>query len=238
MYPRHCTRTLRGHTGPVNGVQFNRTGDYCLSCGQDGTLRLWNPHRPGLDGSHSGGLLVKAFGGMHQKGALDTAICRDNSKFASCGNDNTALLWDVTSGQVLRKFWDHSGRVNCVAFNSRSPGDESVLVTGCYDTQVRAFDLRARNSRPIQQLAGGHDSITSLVVTDYQIIAGDVHGVVNYYDLRKGTRTSDQLLAPVSSIALSNDGNCLLVSCLDSTLQLVEVATGEPMMTYKGVLGP
>jgi mitogen-activated protein kinase organizer 1 len=177
-------RTMRGHTGPVNDVQFNVNGNYCLSCGQDGTLRLWNPHRPGVEGSGSGGLLVKTFAATHNKGALGAAITRDNSKFASCGNDTTALLWDVASGQVLRKFWEHTGRVNCIAFNnsrggttgSSAPTEESVLITGCYDTLVRVFDLRARNQRPIQTLDGGRDSITSLVVTGHQIIASDVNG--------------------------------------------------------------
>jgi hypothetical protein len=59
-------------------------------------------------------------------------------------------------------------------------------------------------------------------------------GVVNSYDIRKACRTADQLLAPVACISLSNDGNCLLASCLDSSLHLVEAATGEHMMTYKG----
>ena len=313
-------------------MQFTKNGNYCLSCGQDGALKLWNPHRPGIEGSGSGGLLVKTFGGMHQKGALDTAICDDNGKFASCGNDKTALLWDVGSAKVIRKFWDHGGRVNCVAFNSRTQGDESVLITGSYDTRVRAFDLRARNARAMQVMDSGRDSITSLVVTGHQIIASDVHGalvgwlvgwlvgcllawlfdqagrrcgqrvflsgvcvvtalshacpgpcrpresscsfvswfcfllrlpfrpysgcfdfkyfvracvhacdamlshtgIVNYYDLRKACCLSDQLTAPVSWIALSNDGNCMLASCLDSTMQLVEAATGDHMITYKG----
>lgn len=192
MFPRHCTRTIRGHNGPVNSVQFNSDGSYCLSCGQDGTLRLWNPHRPEIEGTGTGGLLVKTYGPLHHKGALGSAICSDNSRFASCGNDNTALFWDVATGQVLRKFWDHSGRVNCVCLNSATQGDESVLISGSYDTHVRAFDLRSHNSRPIQTLTGGRDSITSVVATGHQIVASDVHGTqtLTYETSRAGVQRS------------------------------------------------
>ena len=234
MFPRYCTRTLRAHHGPVNQVQFNSTGNYCLSCGQDGTLKLWNPHRAEIAGSGTGALLVKTYAGFHHKGALSSAICEDNGKFASCGNDKNALLWDVATGKVIRKFWDHGGRVNCVALNSTTQGGESVLVTGCYDTCVRVFDLKSRNSRPIQTLDYGKDSITDLIVSDHQIIASDVHGFVNYYDIRHGKRLCDQLQAPVSSMALSHDGKCMLYCCLDSSLQLIEAASGDHMIDYKG----
>lgn len=33
---------------------------------------------------------------------------------------------------------------------------------------------------------------------------------------------SDNLGQPVNCIALSNDGNCILASCLDSTLRLLD----------------
>jgi transcription initiation factor TFIID subunit 5 len=34
-------RTLIGHTGPVYGVSFSPDKYYCLSCSEDGTVRLW-----------------------------------------------------------------------------------------------------------------------------------------------------------------------------------------------------
>jgi mitogen-activated protein kinase organizer 1 len=42
--PRTEARSLSGHEGAVLAVRFNRDGNYCLSCGKDRTLRLWNPH--------------------------------------------------------------------------------------------------------------------------------------------------------------------------------------------------
>jgi WD40 repeat protein len=46
--PRREARDLAGHEGAVLAVRFNRDGNYCLSCGKDRTLRLWNPHTGAL----------------------------------------------------------------------------------------------------------------------------------------------------------------------------------------------
>lgn len=43
--PAKESAVLRGHEGGVLAVRFNSDGNYCLSCGKDRTLRLWNPHR-------------------------------------------------------------------------------------------------------------------------------------------------------------------------------------------------
>jgi mitogen-activated protein kinase organizer 1 len=61
----------------------------------------------------------------------------------------------------------------------RYNGDASVLFSGSYDKTVRAWDIRARNAyAPIQVLDEFKDSVTSLVVSDHEIIAGCVSEIV------------------------------------------------------------
>ncbi|RVW52042.1 WD repeat domain-containing protein 83 [Vitis vinifera] len=43
--PKKEANVLRGHEGAVLAARFNGDGNYCLSCGKDRTIRLWNPHR-------------------------------------------------------------------------------------------------------------------------------------------------------------------------------------------------
>ena len=50
----------------------------------------------------------------------------DNAQFASCGGDRTAFVWDVQSGEQIRRLQGHMGKVNSVAYNE----DASVLATG------------------------------------------------------------------------------------------------------------
>jgi WD40 repeat protein len=43
--PNKEANVLKGHEGGVLAARFNGDGNYCLSCGKDRTIRLWNPHR-------------------------------------------------------------------------------------------------------------------------------------------------------------------------------------------------
>ena len=64
--------------------------------------------------------------------------------------------------------------------------------------------------------------MTSVVVTDFEIIASSVDGTVRSYDLRAGRLVSDHVGHPVTCISLSNDSNCLLASCMDSMVRLID----------------
>lgn len=46
VIPRNVLQRLKGHSGPVHTVVYSRgAGQYCISGGQDRSIRLWNPTR-------------------------------------------------------------------------------------------------------------------------------------------------------------------------------------------------
>ena len=49
-----------------------------------------------------------------------------------------------------------------------------------------------------------------------------------------GCMDVDQLGAPVTAMALSHDGNCILTSCLDGRMRLLDKASGELLAQYSG----
>ena len=53
--PYQAPRILRGHTGAVNGLAFTSDGQRLASCGQDGTVRIWDVEQ-GLRIDHPHGL--------------------------------------------------------------------------------------------------------------------------------------------------------------------------------------
>ena len=78
VLPTELAFELSGHQGAVRAVRFNsellymsglqnkahlfaENGNYCLTCGSDKTLRLWNPHK---------GLCIKTYMG-HGAEVLD-----------------------------------------------------------------------------------------------------------------------------------------------------------------------
>ncbi|XP_078387398.1 WD repeat domain-containing protein 83 [Cetorhinus maximus] len=219
-FPNRQLRTFPCGQGAVRAVRFNADGNYCLTCGSDKSLKLWNPHR---------GTLLKTYAG-HGYEVLDSAGSCDNSQICSCGADKTVILWDVATGRLVRKFRGHGGKVNCVQFNEES----TVIVSGSIDTSIRCWDCRSRTSEPIQILNEAKDGISSVKVSDHEILSGSVDGRVRRYDLRMGQLFADFIGSPISSVCFSRDGQCSLSSSLDSTLRLLDKETGELLGDYTG----
>jgi len=182
---------------------------------------------------------------------VDLDVSRDNSQFASCGNEKSAYVWDVSKCTVVRKFWEHDLNLTAVKFSL----DASVLLTGSNDRFVRIFDCRSRNNTPIQKLGGfvdmnlsiSHrlsyhththdrfkDGVTSLCTNAHQIIAGSVDGTIRTFDIRQGEVHIDKFEESVTCVSLSRDGKCVLASTLGSRLHLYEASNGKDLNSYTG----
>ena len=79
----------------------------------------------------------------------------DNSQLGSGGADCLVMLWDVASGQSLRRWRRHAGRVNAVRFaapfqHSESGLPSSVLMSAGVDGMVLLWDARAKTPYPVQ----------------------------------------------------------------------------------------
>mmetsp|Transcript_2633 Transcript_2633/g.4479 ORF Transcript_2633/g.4479 Transcript_2633/m.4479 type:complete len:314 (+) Transcript_2633:27-968(+) len=214
------TQELKGHDGPVFAVRYNTTGNYCLSCGKDRKICLWNPIK---------GVLVKTYLG-HGYEVRDVSVAADNSKFASCGGDKQVFIWDVASGAFIRKLRGHDSAINAVKYAA----NDEVLVTAGYDQSVKLWDCKSRSTEAMQVMKAFKDSVTSVMVRGWEITAGSVDGTVRRFDVRMGRMYVDELHHPVTSVAVSGDGLCTLAACLDSTLRLLDKASGQLLASYKG----
>lgn len=218
--PRHEHQRLSGHSGAVNiAVYAKGSAKYVLSGGNDRTIRLWNPELA---------TEIKTYKG-HGYEVLGIDVALDNAQFASAG-DRVAYVWDVASGNTIRRFQGHMGKINAVHFG----GDAAILVTASYDRTVKIYDLKAQNRSPIQSLDQATDSVTCLHVGAAEIITGSVDGHVRTYDIRKGEIRSDYIGHPVTSIHPTKDGSTYLVSTLDSHIRLMDCANGSVLNTFTG----
>ncbi|EAS01217.1 MAP kinase organizer 1 (macronuclear) [Tetrahymena thermophila SB210] len=219
--PQQVHAVLKGHKGCIYQVKFNKNGEYCMSCSQDRSIILWNPNK---------GTLIKQFSGLHNYEILDVAIGEDNSKFCSVGGDKSAFLWDVKSDKLLRKFEGHTNRINTVSFND----DESVVITGSFDTTIRFWDLKSNTYKPLDIFKDAQDSVSKVVINKYEVLASSIDGKVRTYDLRMGLVTNDDMKHPVLSFSLSNDKKTYAASCMDGGIRLVDREKGEILNTYSG----
>jgi mitogen-activated protein kinase organizer 1 len=80
------------------------------------------------------------------------------------------------------------------------------------------------------------DCITGLIVTEHKIISSSLDGCVRHYDLRAGEMTCDKIGEPITSLAMTSDEQCLLASCQDETIRLIDIDGGEVLSEYRGHL--
>jgi mitogen-activated protein kinase organizer 1 len=211
---------LKGHIASVSKVAFNSKGEYCVSCSYDKTIRLWNPYKEKC---------IKVYRG-HGYQVVDLDVHSDNSQIASCGGDKTPFLWDVQTGTVIRKFKGHDSNINCIRFGCM----ESILVTCGYDKAVKIWDCRSRNFEPIQTIMNATDSVSSVCITQFEIITGSIDEHVRTYDVRQGQMKVDHIGHPITSLRTTKDEKLLLVSTLDSTIRLFDRYDGKLLVTYTG----
>jgi mitogen-activated protein kinase organizer 1 len=164
---------------------------------------------------------------------LSLAVAQDNERFVSAGGDRSVFLWDVATAVTTRRFGGnqhgHTSRVNCVSF----AGDgESLVVSGGFDTTVRLWDVKSGSFKPIQVLDEARDAITCVAVRGPEVVTGSVDGRVRTYDVRMGQCTTDVFGTSVTSIALTRDGQAMLVGTLDSKLRLMDRQNGACLRAY------
>lgn len=174
-------------------------------------------------------MLLKTYMG-HGYEVLDAQASCDSAHLVSGGMDKMVIQWDVSTGGLLRRFRGHVGQVNCVAFNEES----TVALSGSIDGSVRIWDCRSKKSEPIQILEEAKDSVTSIKVSDHEILASSADSRIRRYDLRNGALFTDTVGKAVSSVSFTRDGQCILASCMDSTVKLLDKDTGELLQEFSG----
>ena len=216
--------TLVGHVGPVLTVCLNEAGSHVLSGGQDRTVRLWNPRNPDTNKN----LLATFNDGRITHAIADIAVLPGSKQFVTCGGTTRALLWDLNTKQLTRKFNGHSLRVNCVEHGAS--GD--VLFTGGYDRLIVAHDLRSRTE--VQTLPKCKDSVESIAIVGTDIVASDANGCMYTFDVRTGTLRIDNYHTPIGYFKISPDQRCAALSCQDGKVRLVERSSGLLLSTFQG----
>jgi WD40 repeat protein/Tfp pilus assembly protein PilF len=166
--------------------------------------------------------LVRTLSG-HWSAVLGLAFTRDGSRLVTTSNDSTVKLWNVDSGEVIRSFVGHRGRVDSAAI---SPNDELLLTSG--RDGVRIWDLetgaglRAPKDRPGEpySVAISADGIRG--AAGY----GDGHAVI--FKLADATEErSVQHGGRVFGVAFTPDSRQLVTSGHDGKLRVWSVSDGS-----------
>jgi transcription initiation factor TFIID subunit 5 len=119
--------TLQGHAGPVYDVAFTPAEDYILSCGADGTARLWSTELRSQIAAYS----------AHSAPVWCLAPAPRGHYFATGSFDRTAAIWALDSGHPRRLCVGHAADVDAVAWHPSC----NYIATGSSDRSVRLWDV-------------------------------------------------------------------------------------------------
>lgn len=197
---------------------------YCLSGGVDRTVRLWNPLR--LD-SKSEALSIQVYrdGHIHPVSAIAT----HDTVLISASNKTFVVTDMVTAKTMFRVPNGHDGRINAVEIKR-----DALYLTASYDGTVKLWDARNTSRQsPIQICSEAKDSVSAVKFDgQHSFYTASIDGQVRLYDVRKGSITCSTVGSPIVSMAIAED--CLVVSCLDGCMRLLDKTLGELLNTYHG----
>lgn len=78
----------------------------------------------------------------HQGAVMELHFTPDGSQIFTCSTDSTLGLWDISTGQRIKKLKGHTTFVNTVQGARRGP---QILVSGSDDGAIKMWDTRKRN---------------------------------------------------------------------------------------------
>lgn len=219
---RFLERSL-DNVGSVNAIALSPDGKTLVSA-SFGTIRMWNLKTGGL---------VRTLNGVHSKKSVKSlAVSPDGSIFASGGDDNNLILWDLNTGRRIRTISAHKAAVNAIAFSS----DGNTLATGSEDKTVRLWNPKTGSRlRTLAGHAGGVNAI-ALSRDGKTLASGSEDKTVRLWNLDTGEvrRIITGHGGAVNAVDFSPNGQLVASASNDNTIRLSNVRDGKRTRTFKG----
>jgi len=118
--------TITGHTDRVTALAFVPSGKELASAAGNGEVRLWDV---------ATGIEIRSFE-AHKDSINGLVISASGERLYAVGWDSTLSEWDLRTGELIRRKPCQKVAECCVL----TP-DESILLVGCVDGVIRAWNL-------------------------------------------------------------------------------------------------
>ncbi|KAJ1981032.1 hypothetical protein H4R35_000875 [Dimargaris xerosporica] len=161
---------------------------------------------------------------------LHIAFSPTDDAILAASSDNAVRVWATDTGRLQHTLTGHIGKVVCAQFD----GESRKVISGSHDRTIKVWDLyRGYCSKTVFSVSSCND----LCLMDPQgstIFSGHIDGVLRVWDMRTGNCVREETGlhdGPITSLSISPDGTTLVTNSRDGTLQLVSIATYDPIMT-------
>lgn len=215
------------HTAAVEALALSSSSDLSITATPDGRVHFWQLSEPRET-------TVKA----HEGSIKATAIHRGSNRAASAGADGKIVLFDLTTGKILRTMTAHPGGAIALAF---SP-DGKWLLSGGEDQQARIWNT---STGEIAATFSGHDGAVSAVAfsgnSSYAITgsADKTARIWEYTNNEWRTKSAYSLEGHknwVANVWLNSAGNRALVSTAAGRTDLWDISVKPLYRTSLGLL--
>ena len=166
----------------------------------------------------------------HTRWVTSVYFSPDGRYIASAGWDETVRLWDVRTGEEVRRFEEYTDKVTSVCF---SP-DGRYIASGSGNT-ISLWDIET--GEEVRRFEEYTDKVTSVCFSpDGQYIASGSGNTISLWDVRTGreVRRFEGHTHYVTSVYFSPDGRYIASGSEDRTIRLWDVRTGEEVRRFEG----
>jgi len=236
-------RRLQGHQWLIDSVVFSPNGKLLASAGGGGTIRVWEAGT-GVEifrlVGHEG---QQVPGGAGNCQIRCLAFSPNGKMLASAGfQDKSIRLWDLNSGQQLRRLQGHRDGVFAVVFSA----DGKSVFSGSNDETIRMWDVAS--GRELRRLDGsqgvvycialspdGKTLASGIDLTD-RLEAKDLDLTICLWDVASG-KVLRRLPGPHNQalcVVFSPDGKTLASGGADNALHWWDLALGKELHQFPG----
>lgn len=143
--------TLKGHSGKIFHIDFNRQGTHMASCSKDLKIKIW-----ALDK----GTCVRTLQD-HEHAVSCVKYLPDGDKLLSSSWDKTIKLWDTANGFCLKTFRGHEDWVQSISINEigenmiSSDNNGALILWNIGDVNIK---------EPIMNMFQEHEKAVDVVI--------------------------------------------------------------------------
>ncbi len=210
---------LTGHDDAVLCAAYSPDGKTIASGGKDRRVILWD----------AGTGTIRRTLALPQE-VRAVAFLRDGAGLLTASGI-TVRLWDLHTGQEMRRFSGHAGAVAGLAVLA----DGRRFASAGKDKTIRVWELQS--GQTVQRLARHTGEVAALcAMGEDSLASGSRDQTIRLWDLRSGQETSAIATrgGAVFGLAVSRDGELALSGHFDTVCRLWDLRTGQEIRRFLG----
>lgn len=174
---------------------------------------------------------TRSFKGQHAGGITSLQFCEAQNILITGSYDKTAIVWNLETGQVLRKLEGHARAIRTLQF------DDTKLVTGSMDHTLRIWNYHT--GQCIRTLEGHTDGVVHLNFNCRILASGSADSTIKIWNFQTGecyTLTGHTKM--VNHVSIQKDSTTLVSSSDDGTIRIWDLEKRACARVLNGHMAP